>query len=491
MLIADGFIKNAMDSPQKTAIIQQGSRLTYKELYSRVLKLSQSLRKTYGLQPGEIAGILLPNCPQFLEIVLSCSLVGTKAAPINPKLSPREMGIILNWLKPRLIFGRSPAIENFKDCWVDIESGFYRQLLTNAHSKLVRPQEDSDFFLILTSGTSGQPKAVVRDQSSWAKSFVPVSEKLELKADDVMLIPGPLSYSASLMAALLTLHLGGTVHLLTSFNTAKVFTALEHATAAFMVPTMYRALLARGLKERLQNRQKHLILISAGEKLTPDAIQQLNCLPERIRLFEYYGAAELSFVSLLTPEDLQSKGSSVGRPFDEVTVSIRDKSGNTLPPYKVGKIWVRSPWLARGYHGSSKISCQNFQNGWATANDRGYLDADGYLYVLGRGDNYITSGGVKVYCSEIEIILQKHPLVKQAVVVGLPDRNRNQVAAAALEVTGNRQHIEKELRSYCLQSLSSYKRPRYYLFFSEFPRNAAGKIDREKILNICYKKFRP
>ena len=196
-------------------------------------------------------------------------------------------------------------------------------------------------------------------------------------------------------------------------------------------------------------------------------------------MYEFYGASELSFVSFLSDEGNRLKPNSVGQPFHNVDIQIRLENGEVAPNGEIGKIFIRSTMLFSGYLEPRTATIQSIEDGegWVTVDDMGYLDENGFLYVIGREKNMILSGGVNLFPEEIEAVLSQHPAVEEVAVVGLEDSYWGQIPVALIK--GNAP--KKELKRLCRDKLSVYKIPRKWFFVDELPYTTSGKIARRQV----------
>lgn len=313
----------------------------------------------------------------------------------------------------------------------------------------------ADVFAVSTSGSTGRPRAVVRRWVSWSTSFTAFGEITGIGPDDVVLVPGPLSSSLFLFAAVHAVECGARVLPTGRWQPAVAASALTRATAVYLTPSMLAGLLARA-PEELGGRK----VVCAGAPL-PASMAERAATAGAV-LTHYYGAAELSLVAVGTHQDDL-------RPFPGVTVDVRDH-----------EIWVRSPFVAAGYLGATG-PLRSCGGGWRTVGDRGRLLADGRLRIDGRGERLVLTGGASVVVDDVERALREAVPDTEIVVVGLPRGDLGEVVTAVLEVPDDTRLSRAGLRRLASTLLDPTHRPRQWLVVPELPRTDGGKVARARL----------
>lgn len=310
--------------------------------------------------------------------------------------------------------------------------------------------DTGDAFAVVTSGTTGTGRAVVRTWASWQASFAPFTDVTGIGAGDVVLVPGPLSSSLFLFGAVHARESGARLLATGRWRPAEAVAALADATAVHLTPSMLRTLLDRA-PGALEGRK----VVCAGAGLPAATAARTGA-----RVTHYYGAAELSFVAAGThADDL--------RPFPGVTVDVR-----------AGEIWARSPYVAAGYLGDA--GALRTRDGWATVGDRGRVLPDGRLRVDGRGDQLVLTGGVSVPVADVEAALRPALGGADVVVVGAPHPDLGEVVTAVLEGPDGTLPDRATLRDVA-SVLDAAHRPRRWLVVPELPRTEAGKVARARV----------
>ncbi|HET7628628.1 MAG TPA: AMP-binding protein [Bacillales bacterium] len=470
MNIAGSYKIYAERFAERTALRFKDETYSYREWHAAVSQTAGWLA-AYD-DPKKRIGILLNNGPLFLQLFAGAAAAGWTAVPLDPKWKPREMRERLEATGVSFVVTAAILSEKFIDLPVSVihEDDCKKQMLEASAVDALEDADKMPFYMGFTSGTTGRPKAFLRAHDSWVNSFRCNIEDFHLPPAAKVLIPGQLIHSHFLYGAVSTLYFGGTVVLLEKFNAGRVLDELERGTAdtVFTVPTMNEAL---GREQRTLERRFRII--SSGAKWQAASKQRLKDRFPGLQLYEFYGASELSFVSYLSGDDHQRKPKSVGKPFHNVLLEIRNND-RTCAPFERGKIFVKSDMTFLGYLGEHR---EPPQDGWHTVDDIGYLDEDGYLYIEGRENMMILYGGINVFPEEVETVLQAHPDIEEAAVIGTTDDYWGQLVTAVVKGEGTR----RSLQAWCKQRLSAYKIPRRWHFVDELPHTPGGKIDRRRL----------
>lgn len=316
---------------------------------------------------------------------------------------------------------------------------------------LLREADGRAWLELTTSGTSAAPRTVRRSLASWEASFDHVSRLTEVTAQDRVLVPAPPSGSMFAFAFAHAAHVGAEAVALPSWSLRDAEAALVSCTVAHLTPAMLSGLLDRDLG-RLRT------VVCAGATL-PERVRQ-RAHEAGVAVVDYYGAAELSFVAMRVGPRLD--------PFPEVEVHLRD-----------GVIWARSPWLAEGYAPGESGPMLRDPQGWASVGDRGHLDDERGLTLLGRGDDTVTSGGATVLCADVEAAVLTFPAATAAVATGRAHPELGELLEVV--ITGTPTLDIDELRSHTAELVSSTHLPRRWHLWDDLPLTPAGKVDRVEV----------
>lgn len=481
---------------------------------------STPLLPSTPLQHYVCVGLLLPNCLEFLEIFLGVAMVGGVSIVLDPQWPSAQIHQVLQDYPIDLLFVEATLLPHLTElptalktvrltpCFFKGDRGNKGEQVQsdrcsnytqwrNSHPGdpgSMRPIAESDpFYVGFTSGTTATAKGVIRSHRSWLNSFSASHIEFGTQAADRILVPGSLVHSLSLYAALESLNAGATLYLLPQFSAKAASTCLQtHAiTTLIAVPTLLKSIAKAATRYKQvngeqtgseqtgseQNYSSLRSVIAGGSKLEPDLRTTLPHVFAKADILEYFGALELSFICLASSrESVPPK--SVGRAFKGVTVSIQRLDGRGEAEVgEVGWIGVKSPMLSSGYFKAENAAGYRVVDGWATVGDRGWRDANGYFYLVGREQEMLVSGGVNVYPAEIEAALRGFPEVDEVAVFGVPDADRGQAIAAAIRWTGqplSRSELQQRLRGI----LPLPKCPRHWFAIDDFPRTHSGKIIR-------------
>lgn len=436
-----------------------------------------------GLRSGDRVAVLSANRTEMLETTMGALRAGIVPVPISPLLTPAEIAYVVEdsgceiLISDRMI-GEEPGLRRvvtfgdaYERCLHEAEPA------SLADVTLTRPMH-------YTSGTTGRSKGVwIPPQSE--SDAIALSEDFagqwDLRGDDVHLVCSPLTHSAPHRFALRTLEAGGTVVLRPRFEAAETLPAIElfGVTSTFMVPTHLERILAQSdATLRRHDLSSLRLLAHAGAPIREATKRAAIELFPRGSVWEFYGSTEGGATRISTEEWLARPG-SVGRPRAGARILIADPDGDGLETGEVGQVWIDDPMAERfEYWGDPAKTQRAWQGSAFSVGDLGHLDRDGYLYLDGRRDDVIISGGVNVYPQEVEDVLADHPAVAEALVYGAPhDEWGEQVSALVVPEFGAPLDPEK-LRAWARERLAGYKCPRAITLVDELPRTSTGKLKR-------------
>lgn len=506
MTITDSYPATARDHPERIAILDRAGALRYPEFARLVARAARWLgARRPG--PGRTLGLLAPNGREFLIWFAAAARAGWVAAPLDPRWTAAELADRVALLGPDLVVADDTwrhrldgsAVEV---CGLDAASASEdatpagspcgwlehvpdRETCSNhPHEGTGLDSVGAPFYFGFTSGSTGRPKGFVRDQDSWRASFAVNADRLGWRGADRILVPGSLFGGHFLYAAVAGLWLGATVVVPPAFTPAGVVRGIRRGRCAHVavVPTMLESLIEAGAGDRAA-----FHWYSTGAKCPPATEAAIRRLFPNSVLDEFYGASELSFVTARRSGD-GLPADSVGRPLPGVSVRIVDPLGRPRPLGSRGLVQVASPWLFSHYVTGRGTDPGERDGPWLGIGDVGHLEsvpgAGPCLFLDGRRDGMIVTGGSNVFPEEVEAVLRTVPGVRRAAVIGLDDRHWGQVVCAVVEPDAGRAVSTDELLHHCRAELSTPKVPRLWRVMRHIPLTAGGKPDRDLLRRL-------
>lgn len=445
-----------------------------------------------GVGAGQPVALMCRNHAAMAESIIACGLIGADAVLLNTGLSATSVGDVIGKHKPVAVLADdefAPAIKDVPgdflriSTWADSEVGYptVDDLIDAAPSMRMHPAERPGRIVVLTSGTTGIPKGALRPTPRGLSTAAALLSRIPLRAGERMFVAAPLFHTWGLAAMQISMPLRATLVLQRRFDAERTLRAIaEHrCTALFAVPIMLQRIL--DLPERVRRRydlSSLRIVASSGSALPGSFVVDFMDAFGDI-LYNLYGSTEVSWASIADPVDLRAAPTTAGRCPPGTRVGVFDENGRPVSPGAEGQLYVGNEMLFEGYTGGGSVAMAHQM---MSTGDRGYLDADGRLFVTGRADEMIVSGGENVFPRPVEELLISLPQVQDVAVVGVPDSEFGQRLAAYIVLRYGAQMTEDEVRTYVHQKLYRFAVPRDVYFVSELPRNATGKI-LKRLLN--------
>ena len=498
-----GLAHHARAFPEKAALIIDDTVCSYGALNARVNRLAHALRRA-GVAVGEAVGAALHNGVEWFELLNAVGKIGAQIVPIGYRLKGPEIAYMLADSHAKLMIGAPdlrPEIDRAMQelSWPDAalwvvgsetpwRGRSYEELLANANDG----EPDGAFVgggfnvLIYTSGTTGRPKGIERraDPAAGHLMFLGVADLWGFGPDDIHLVTGPLYHTAPSSYGQMHLLVGATVVLMPRFDAAEALRLIagHRVTTTFMVPTHFSRIVALDDAERRGHdlSSLRLVLHSAAPCPVPVKRRVIELFPPGV-VTEFYGASESGFTKISADEWLRHPG-SVGRPWPGHEIKILDEAGNSCAPGDVGMIYVKGPRMDFRYRAADDKNRSAFRDGFFTAGDLGYLDADGYLFIADRRTDLIISGGANIYPAEVESVLSGHPQVADVAVIGIPDAEMGKSVLAVVELRPGGRVSADELIAFARRDLAHYKCPRRVELVEQLPREPSGKIRKQELV---------
>ncbi|MGW3204236.1 AMP-binding protein [Streptomyces sp. NPDC001135] len=496
MTIASGFLSHTTRSPDRVALALgdgdgPGGRCGYDALRRGVLAVARALHAEFGPEPGPDVrvAVLLGNRREFLEIFLGAAVAGIPVMVLDPAWSDAELASVLGDTPPARLFHDRPAPAAGQQlpggALTDVAgSGLPEWLERYGAEEGADPApvpDSAPFYVGFTSGSTGRPKGAVRSHRSWLRTFEHYTSGFGIGEGDTVLLPGSLAHSHFLFGAVHALHVGATVCLMPSFDAAAVFDHVERygVRHLYLVPTMFEAMLEEARRHPGRTFPQVRSLLSVGDKWSPSRRALAGSLFPAADAVEFYGATELSLVSVLHSRD-DGPWESVGRPVPGVELSVRSPSGDELGVNEVGQLYVRSEMLFTGYLSAEHTGGPD-EDGWFTVGDIGRLDERGHLHLVGRDKGMLISGGLNVHPQEVAAALLRLEEIAEVAVVGLPDERWGDLVCAVVRWRDGSRLSLAQLRDRASRHVSRQKCPRRLFETDALPYTSSGKIDRRSV----------
>jgi acyl-CoA synthetase (AMP-forming)/AMP-acid ligase II len=481
--------------PKHTCVIlpEDGSATTYQSFAAEVESLAATLRQA-GLQPGQAIAIVLPNGREYLATFLATTRARLIAAPLNAAYKPDEFRFYLEDSEARAVIApvgphpvRDVAAALNLPVWTATRDAAGQVRLEGAglssggRRNLEAPLAQDVALFLHTSGTTSRPKGVPLTHANLMASIQNIAAHYRLTPDDIGLVVMPLFHVHGLMgASLSSFWAGATIVVPGRFSAGHFWPAVRAQRVNWYsaVPTIHQILLARADDDGAPRQSGFRFIRSCSSALAPATLAQLE---ERFGApaLEAYAMTEASHQMCANPLPPAVRKPGCVGPGANVDVAIMDEVGNLLPVGTPGEVVVRGPNVTAGYHKNPEANRQAFTNGWFRTGDRGVLDTDGYLTLIGRIKELINRGGEKISPLEIDAALLLHPAVAEVAAFGVPDAKYGEEVHAAVALKGPT--TVEELQAHCRGQLADFKVPKVIHIVKELPRTATGKVQRRHV----------
>lgn len=487
--------RHAMMQPDAPALRFVGNTMTWADLRRRVAALAGALSGR-GVGFGDRVMILMLNRTEFVESVLAANMIGAIAVPLNFRLTPTEIAVLVEDCVAHVMLTEAAlapvaiGVRNIQPLLSVIvvaggssqDSVFgYEDLLNEAgdvHEPVDIPN-DSPALIMYTSGTTGRPKgAVLTHANLTGQAMTALYTSGANINSDVGFVGVPLFHIAGIgnMLTGLLLGLPTVIYPLGAFEPGQLLDVLEaeKVTGIFLVPAQWQAVCT---EQQARPRDLRLRVLSWGAAPAPDALlRQMSATFPETQILAAFGQTEMSPVTcMLLGEDAIAKRGSVGRVIPTVAARVVDQNMNDVPVGEVGEIVYRAPTLMSCYWNNPEATAEAFAGGWFHSGDLVRMDSDGYVWVVDRKKDMIISGGENIYCAELENVLASHPDIAEVAVIGRADEKWGEVPIAVAAVTNDDLRIE-DLGEFLTDRLARYKHPKALEIVDALPRNPAGKV---------------
>jgi fatty-acyl-CoA synthase len=491
---------NARRTPNRTAIIDDDGEMTFKELDDAANAVANGLL-AIGVRGGDGLALLIRNHRWFLIALYGAAKVGVRIILLNSEFSGPQIKEVSEREGAKLIIFDDEYTKAVSAA--DPPLGRLRALPTNPDND--EPSESTDETLadliarsrptpppkatahskiiILTSGTTGTPKGANRSTPPSLAPIGGVLSHVPFKSGEVTSLPAPMFHALGFLHATVAMMLGSTLVLRRKFKPANVLADIEKhkVTAVVVVPVMLSRTLDAfdGMERKPDLSSLRIVFVSGsqlGAELATRALKDLGPV-----IYNLYGSTEIAFATIARPKDLSINPATVGPVVKGVTVKLFDDNGHEVAQGEVGRIFVGNTFPFEGYTGGGG---KQIIDGLMSSGDVGYFDEHGLLYVSGRDDEMIVSGGENVFPAEIEDLISGHPEVIEATALGVEDEDWGHRLRAFVVKAEGASVDEDAIKTYVRDHLARYKVPREVIFLDELPRNPTGKILKRELRDL-------
>ncbi len=485
----------------KTAIIFQGKKISYKSLNEIVSNLSISLIKI-GIRKNDKIGLVLHNSLEFIYIMLAAAKIGAAIVPLNTTLPIPTIVSSLLFTKVKFLISWHSVLNKillnnkfkrtFKNKTISVGSQIdncryfqdlikknknYRKEINQAHFI------NKNYIISLTSGSTGSPKPIILTQKTKVLRALLVKKLYKLTSKDIVIAATPLEHSLSQRLVFLPLIMGATLVLLKNFTNKIWINEVKKNRVSFsiLVASQIESIF-KSKKNNLKKLNSLKTLVSTSAKLSENFKNKIS-LFSNCNFYEWYGASEIATATNLRLNKESKKIKSVGKACPGVKIKIINHKNHPVKYGTIGEISCKTTQIFSGYLNKKNETKNFFYKDYFKTGDLGYLDKDKYLYLVGRKKNMIIVGGINVYAEDVEQTIKKLPLIKDCCVIGVDD---DRFGEAIVAIIIWKKGIKKDLnllKNYCFENLADFQQPLSFVFTDKFPRNMLGKILRNDLKN--------
>ncbi len=487
---ATGVAVAAHKYPHETMLIDERGPLTFERVHRRTNALAHAFA-AMGIGPGDGIGIMCRNHRGFIETTLAAAKLGASALYLNTMFAGPQLVEVMRREGPKalvydeefagLLDGVDESVARIV-AWTDgtPEGQTLDSLIAAGDDSNLKPPPDKPRFVILTSGTTGTPKGAQRSSPDGLLAMAALIDKIPFRSRETMMVAAPLFHSWGFFHFVVSLPTASTMILRRRFDPEQTLRAIQDHRAQVLgvVPVMLQRILRLPEETLARYDLSSLRITSVSGSALPGelAIEWMNRFGDSV--YNLYGSTEVAYATVATPEDLRAAPGTAGQPPRGTVVRIYDEAGGELPQGEVGRIFVGNEMSFEGYTGGGG---KEAIDGLLCSGDVGHFDAAGRLFIDGRDDEMIVSGGENVFPREVEDLLADHGAVVEVAVIGVEDEEFGQRLKAFVVTAGETEVSEEELKEHIKANLASYKAPREIEFLDELPRNATGKILKREL----------
>ncbi|MDM8564768.1 class I adenylate-forming enzyme family protein [Candidatus Halobeggiatoa sp. HSG11] len=491
--IAHKIFNQANNNPAKIAIYCDENSINYRQLADMVSGWSVSMQEQ-GVKYGDHIAVLLPNCIEYIALMLVAANNGLVLVPLNIALpieaiyqafitaNVKHVVATANILK--LLDSKIPIADD--SLWISLDEKYNNAILlidligeaqTNFKSE---GQDNAPFILTMTSGSTGNPKPITLEQQTKLARANSAIEIYKISNIDITLVATPLYHSLAERLVLIALLTGGTAVLMPRFSPSEWIRIVEEKQVSFTIAVSSQLSQIANHIDKVKSIDSLRCVVSSSAllelKIKERLITKLNC-----EFHECYGTSEIAIATNLTAKDATFKLKSVGKAISNVEIGILTDNGTIAGVNEVGEIICKTPMLFSGYYGQPKLTNDAIFDDYFCTGDIGRIDEDGFLYFLGRKKEIIISGGINIYPADIESVIIEYDLVQENAVFPFPDDKLGEIVAVA--IVPKEQFNLRTLRLLCAERLADYQQPRKFFIVEKLPKNSLGKIMKHQLIS--------
>lgn len=501
MIVRDYLEKQARERPTKPAILFKEEKITFSDLNALSNRVANRLLNA-GIKKGDRIALLFQNCPEFCVAYFAILKMGAIAVDLDFRLGPAEMehifqnaevSAIISNVRENFFIDRAlktvPTLQHiivagtkgkeFRD-WHSYEEIIEKESCENISIPL---QEEDESLYLYTSGTTGKSKGVVLTNHHLTCFPETLRHAVLMSEQDIYGLVLPVSHIAGPCILNLMLECGMTVSIVDDMKPKKILDAVQNHRITYFSgpPSIYQLILNLPHWERYDCSSLRVVSMM-GTVVPEQLMKEIGERYTHLQPVQGYGTTETSPLLTMTHlKDAPRKMASAGKAAPQAELKIIGPNGKEVGAGQIGEIIARGPQIMKGYFKDPEATAKKIRDGWYHTGDLGRFDEDGYLYVLGRADDMVISGGLNVYPSEVETILLNHPKVQEAAAIGIPDAKRGQVIKAILVLKPGEKATRREILSFCKERLGSFKMPRQLEFKDSLPKSSTGKVAKRQL----------
>lgn len=489
-------------SPQREAFVypEFDRTDTYSELSTQIEDLAAGLADA-GVDAGDIVSVLLSNRPAFVEAFFACARIGAIAAPINTRVSPRELTYLLDDADPAVLVTEADLASLVADAEYDPDPDSYFVVDPGLHEEgrpydeLFRtdatvPEPDVSEFdvrtIMYTSGTTGQPKGCLISEFNLVNSSINYQTSFGTDEGIRTLVTVPLFHGAGLVSNVLhAVRAAGTCVVYDGTGPDTFLSAIETYDIEFTltVPTTYVLAMSQGSPEEYDLSSLETAAYG-GAPMPAENVRRLREVFPGVDLCDAYGTTETTagLVTMCPDEYTDERAETIGLPAPSIELAVVDEDRQPMGPDEVGELAIRGPIVISQYRNRPEATAEAFANGWHYTGDLASIDEEGFVELKGRSKDKIVRGGENIYVLDIEEVLTSHEKVLEASVTGFPDAVLGERVLAAVVPKPDVRLTEDELREHARDRLSDYKIPEVFRIVNELPKNPGGKVLKSELV---------